>query len=543
MKKKLVIKYKMPKMTKESLDSREIETYQYIYGDPRTHLYDYLKKHLGYVSVVRKEIKSSGDYFRYKCSRDDNKRKWLGLSSELYNNVAKEIIDSDDYPLVMLPFLIPNKEVCRDRNKSRHSFIILFNKMTREVERIDIRRYHLDGFKIKNYIKNFPKKFMNEWFPEDVKLTEEIDVTPAFKNKIKIEKNVFAFPIYVICYLNLRKDHVELPSNKLIALMNKLSKKKIREYWMNYVSFMENNKERYDKCINGDVLIPENSRCLKPMSKSLNEKMIIKPLPKCRGNQVIHPILKKCVNPKKVKDINIFEEDIKKVKNLNKKDKFVSFDKDISTIVQLVSFLVSKFNYAGFTMGLNKENKRDLSITWRWNEDSESFVFTLPNNFWEHWNSHMYNPNIRFIISFINLRSKSTKTEAPGIHANALIYDKLTNEMERFDGLGRDAHGSYNVKGLDEKLQETFPDVKYYKPDDYCPHNRIFQSLEVDQIPGKDMKGNCAVWRLWFVHIRLANPHLTRKECVDLAHAKLQDQDSLYKYIKAYQTFMTEILK
>lgn len=81
-------------------------------------------------------------------------------------------------------------------------------------------------------------------------------------------------------------------------------------------------------------------------------------------------------------------------------------------------------------------------------------------------------------------------------------------------------------------------DPTYFQPDDYCPLIPIFQSKELDEIPGRDVRGNCAVWRLWYVNVRLANPYLERKELIELAVAKLKNMGNLYKFIKSYQKYI-----
>ena len=66
---------------------------------------------------------------------------------------------------------------------------------------------------------------------------------------------------------------------------------------------------------------------------------------------------------------------------------------------------------------------------------------------------------------------------------------------------------------------------------------------EINDIPGKDVRGNCAVWRIWYVHTRLANPHINRKDLILMASRKLENIGSFYKFIKSYQLYLLSAMK
>jgi hypothetical protein len=189
--------------------------------------------------------------------------------------------------------------------------------------------------------------------------------------------------------------------------------------------------------------------------------------------------------------------------------------------------------------------KGDYTIQWKFHEESKDFKLHVPTSYWKLWEHPMTTPRIRFIISYITLVSN-----LGGIHANVYIYDKTTNELERFDGLGRSISATYHIESFDQHMRPLFDQqvgslfkkpVKYLTPLDYCPNYRIFQTKETDDIPGKDRKGNCAVWRAWYIHLRFSNPHLKRKELVLLAAKKLQTIGSPYKFIKAYHAFVMNL--
>jgi hypothetical protein len=172
----------------------------------------------------------------------------------------------------------------------------------------------------------------------------------------------------------------------------------------------------------------------------------------------------------------------------------------------------------------------------------------VPPTFWGLWKEAMLNPNIKIIIAFV-LISSYNKGQESVYHANALIYDKVTNELERFDGLADSASLSFNLKKFDKVIVEEFNNqvpeifqkpVKYFTPANYCPKFPVFQRLEYLEIPGMDTSGNCAVWRFWYINVKLANPHLKRKELVLLAMKKLKNVGNIYKFVKGYQAYLLQ---
>ena len=274
--------------------------------------------------------------------------------------------------------------------------------------------------------------------------------------------------------------------------------------------------------------------------------MMNPPVKPCAKKKVYHPLLRRCVAPDELKDVDVLIDKIANVK-VSHDTKYVHLDSSVAVVAKSMTFISSQYPYAHFIFPANTtvSRKGAYTINWKYMDTIKSFVLTLPKNYWDMWIEPMFNPAIRFIISFVHLASKA---KPPGFHANVLIYDKFTNEIERFDGLGRDTHPDYGLNEFDrqitsifEEQRELFPKVPtYFKPDDYCPMMPIFQSKELDEIPGKDTRGNCAVWRFWYVNVRLANPHLQRKELIELAVAKLKNIGNLYKFIKSYQKYITD---
>lgn len=246
----------------------------------------------------------------------------------------------------------------------------------------------------------------------------------------------------------------------------------------------------------------------------------------CSKKQEFDPLLRKCVRKGTVSKINIMLGEAL-ASNHDVNEQLKHLDSNIYVVMATWNFILSKHPHAFLiyprNIPLSKLNKHDTKISWK----ASSRRLLLPNA--------IQDPSILFIAISVHLASTDG-----GNHANVLLYDKDTNEMERFDGLGKDIAEAYHIEDFDQKITELFPTVTYFKPIDYCPAKMpVFQSKELDGIPGVDLKGNCAVWRIWYIDVRLSNPHLDRKKLIDLASKKLKNEaGSLHKFIKMYQKYL-----
>lgn len=102
-----------------------------------------------------------------------------------------------------------------------------------------------------------------------------------------------------------------------------------------------------------------------------------------------------------------------------------------------------------------------------------------------------------------------------GAHANILLYDKTTNEMERFEPYGTDFPPgfNYNPNNLDNNLKNLFmnyfeDEFKYYSPSDYELKVGLQLLDTIEYAKEKnigDPGGFCAAWSLWYVEMRLTN--------------------------------------
>lgn len=180
------------------------------------------------------------------------------------------------------------------------------------------------------------------------------------------------------------------------------------------------------------------------------------------------------------------------------------------------------------------------SSIYRWNEVGLGWKedFDIPYGFWDLIKECLEkNPKPNFIIMPFGF---------PG-HANYLIYDSKTKELERFDPNGFTVGEECNPPNLEKKLKDLFNSnvqqgmiEKVYAPMSFCPR-KSFQSLQHSEGEEKtgDPGGFCAAWCSWYADTRLANANKTRKQVVDMALKKFRDEpESMTEYIRSYSVFI-----
>lgn len=137
-----------------------------------------------------------------------------------------------------------------------------------------------------------------------------------------------------------------------------------------------------------------------------------------------------------------------------------------------------------------------------------------------------------------------------GSHSNYLLYDKITNEIERFEpyGFGYPPGLNYEPKQMDSILEKKFtsiiPNVKYVKPIDYLPKIGI-QSIDITEEKNKyigDPNGFCALWSIWYVDMRISNDYLKRDKLIKYMLRSLSEQHISFKMlIRNYAKQITDM--
>jgi hypothetical protein len=375
-----------------------------------------------------------------------------------------------------------------------------------------------------------------------------VDINQSFQKKHGFQRADQGYPVFLLAYISMLNANPTMPQNKLVASVNKLSSKAVDELWKSYVAFRKSHEAK--GCFKEDMVRNhENGRCMKQLSKSYVKLLKEKPPKPCKPQQMYSSLLEKCVDPKKNIDIDVLSEELANIK-YNPNKKLQNIDSNAVLSARIMVFLMSKYPYAKFILPkdipIPNIEKEDFKIYWEVRDGVGEVEF--PNGYWDMFKTHVNDPSCRFIISSVTLFIKGHRAS----HANALIYDKTTNEIERFDPLTLNLNDDYHIEDFDKEYKTTVahnvPSIfskmpKYYEPLKYCPKKRILQSMEAKDIPGIDVSGNCAVWTWWYINVRLANPSVKRKDVVEIASKKLENMGGLYKFIKSYQQYMFAITK
>lgn len=153
-------------------------------------------------------------------------------------------------------------------------------------------------------------------------------------------------------------------------------------------------------------------------------------------------------------------------------------------------------------------------------------------------NKLMIKNDIRFIIFKLTLIPFPNMT-----HANIVIYDKIKNQVERFEPYGNTTFLMKDLDKLDNYLIRLFKktinkNIKYIGPKDYMS-NAKFQliSKEIDPEYKKmaDPVGFCLAWSYWFVELRLTNPDTEIESLVETAlNDIIKNNDNILTYIRNY---------
>lgn len=150
----------------------------------------------------------------------------------------------------------------------------------------------------------------------------------------------------------------------------------------------------------------------------------------------------------------------------------------------------------------------------------------------------------RFVIIPLGIEVKGQ-----GGHANYLIYDTKTNEIERFEPYGSTSprRFNYSPKLLDKSLERILKDingVKYIKPSDYLPKIgfQIFDIMETKKKKIGDPSGFCAVWSIMYTDYRMIYYDIDRKTLVRKLIDSIKSENLSFKNtIRDYSLQITKL--
>jgi len=168
----------------------------------------------------------------------------------------------------------------------------------------------------------------------------------------------------------------------------------------------------------------------------------------------------------------------------------------------------------------------------------------VSSDFIENYKKCIDNINIRFVIVPIGIEIDD------GSHANYLILDKNTFELERYEPYGAESPFKYNYNSslldniLSFKFNDINPNIKYISPKKYLS-KMSFQYFDVNEsktVHIGDAGGFCGLWSIWYTDMRLMYPDISRDKLVRKLFKMIKQQNISFKnMIRNYSINITKI--
>lgn len=152
-------------------------------------------------------------------------------------------------------------------------------------------------------------------------------------------------------------------------------------------------------------------------------------------------------------------------------------------------------------------------------------------NFTERFKHCVNSSGVRFIIVPLGIELSN------GAHANYLLFDKKTFEIERFEPYGQGTPNRFNYDAhlldsvLSFKFSEIDENIKYISPTKFLPKIG-FQYLDAYDTKSKkigDPGGFCALWSIWYVDMRLQYPDIDRKSLINKLIKNIKTTNTSFK--------------
>lgn len=504
--------------------------------------------------------------FMYKCDSYEKPTRAIHMIQEPQLSSFKERFDALKTNFMAFHFIFKDKTACvptspstnpnEKKSAPRHGVMLLYNKVTHRVYKYDILRYHYRGFKSHLFNKRLKSEFapwMEQFDPEvkviEVGISASKRVVQYLKEKLGQDPSIKVwYPMYVLFEIDSMIAQPHMIKSELIEYMKGMSAdeftKKIDQLYWAFGRFLVEFYDTYNTCLRPSRIVdPEKLQCINATSR---RGQLIKGITKVCPQGKVLSLYNRCIKSKFYSHIDIKE---KSHIDTPSEDAFVKLGSLTGTIISLM-YLTTKFKNAAIFLppriAWEELHSSDVKFRWRY-EASGGWTLSVPEGFDQFWDKAMTNSKIQYILVPVSLASKqSNPREHVSLHANILIFNKVTKELEHFEPHGMELHKErFNPMGLYEKVREYFKGrvKKYLTPMDICPKNmQFFQSMETDESGFLSDHGHCAVWTTWYADVRLSNPDLDRNTLIQLAMRKMLDMGSLRIFIWNYEKHFSEII-
>jgi len=210
---------------------------------------------------------------------------------------------------------------------------------------------------------------------------------------------------------------------------------------------------------------------------------------------------------------------------------------------ELIRFLINRHPHCAL-MPQNGFGNNDNKFIWEYNPKKRKWFLTPPVGLNEFVDKSMSNEKIRLIVFLIWI--KNTK-EGGQSHANAIIIDKKARTLERYEPNA--PHFSKNL-GNNERLDKAvcayfskykFADCVYAV--NTCPMSlHKMEWIELD-LNIKTHGGNCGLWTMWYMNLRMTYPNVPRDELFKYAIQEIKKIGSFKHFINGFHVWLLRNVK
>lgn len=539
-------------------------------SEPRPVLTDYvLTKYATKVTsalpILYWRRKDERKTFLYECENYEKPSRVIRMLEEPELSSFKERFHSLKSDFMVFHVLFKDQDACVARTKSnvnqlkespRHGVILLYNKRTHRLYRYDILRYHYRGFKSHLFGKRLKSMFLpwlQQYDPEvklvDVGMVAAKRVVKYLQDKLGgAEPSIKVwYPLYVLLEIDTMMSHPDLLKSDLEEHMMGLSEEylhsKLEHLYFAFGKFLLEFYNTYNTCVKQSrILDPAHMRCINATSR---RGLMIKGITNvCPAGKVLS-LYKRCVKSKMYKN---FDVKAKSMIDTPDRENFMKLGGLMGNVIAML-YLATKFkNVAVFLpsrIQWDDLRKDDFKFSWRYTAE-DGWTLEVPEGFDAFWEKTMNNAKMQYVLMPVSLTSKPKDGYHVGYHANMLIYNKVTGELEHFEPHGLElSQESYNPSGLYDQMRQAFKGKvkKYLSPMQICPKNmQFFQSVETDEVGFLGDHGHCAVWCIWYADVRLSNPDIQRNDVIRLAMQKMLEMGSLRIFIWNYEKHFSHII-
>lgn len=446
---------------------------------------------------------------------------------------------------IIFPIICKKKGLCDKSDIKKHTLLLIYNKTLAQFESWDdLFGISQSAFSTHRLLRTNESEFINVYLTSVLKehfhfkFDNETIAVPKFKEnvfeKIKntLEKEYYnndyktVYSAYLVDYMKRRIANPGKPYDKLF---DAIDFKNLGKYLNQLIQF-NNQWKMSHRCDNPlKILNTMTGYCIKLESPIGKQLMGIK---KVCGNGPSGP--------------SILNADSKRCKKINLNMHFINYKKkefleshalwDTTYIANIFTYFMKKYPYLA-------TNPHDFSFEWETPLEKKAWKLTPPKDYIKITRDAMIDSNIRFIVWFINI-NQDTHDD---YHSNCLLIDKETRTIERYEP--NDTKNTWdafnNGPELDDAVIHAFKEfnLEYIPMLKTCPYG--FQTLEGREDSDKIVHfgGNCALWTMWYMDLRLSNPLIPRDILVKQAWKELVKLGAFKIFINGYHDYLLYIAK